>query len=721
MGLGLRGHIPSVVPWIATALGALMGLSVPATVNASVVSVLPGNGTVSLTTPVSIKPAMFGANVSGWDPWMLSPSGIEAISAMHIEEQQFPNAPGIYNWATNESFSNGQWYPIPVSLTQWAEELRATHSQGLYIVPYGFNPSGTGGATVAEVEQLTSYIVSHHDPVNAMVIGSEEYGAWSVNLHKRQTAVRYAQLAAQMAQAIHRIDPAMAVGVDYDLPYNVGEPNPSATLWNRTVIAYDAPYVQFLSVHMYPINQVQPNAAFLQSLYSTVNTAMAYIKHQVARYAGSQGRHLAIWFTEYNPYGLESEQSTQPVFASALIQSYLELISMGARQVDWWSLYGDAYVPQKMGTLNMNTPLATGTPFATTGLLSEAIGPQPTPANHPYLTATTYAAMTSWVERGANLQTDPQLYTWYRVFAARISHGTWADWIFVNDNTRSVTIHLATHAVVVPSTAWTVVSHVPSVVTTPQGHLAPRTNISLQIGTPTPQISGVPPAPIADVTRATWNPGTATLTVEGSHLGSPPPLTASPGVGQDEETLMVSDLTTNTNYGWSYPGMATDWDGITVVSWTSRRITITLNGPQPAPGDRLQITWWQHLGYMDVPTQLIPVTRVSPSEEPLLEKATYSPQLATVTIVGRHFGSWPVTTPAPVAGDDQEELAVTVGGQTQYGYANPTVNTDWYGMTITSWTPTRIVLAFAVPPAHNEPVTVTWMPTGQTIVAALAP
>lgn len=666
-----------------------------------------------------VTPSMFGVNVSGWDPWMLTSSGVKAIQSMGFGVQQFPNCPWIYNWSTNKSLNNGSWYPIPVSLNQWATELQQTHNKGLYIVPYGFNRTGTGGATVGTVTRLTKYIVQHHEPVSAMVIGSEQYGGWAQNIHHQRTAQRYAQLSAQMAQAIHKIDPSMQVGIDYALPANVTQSNSASTMWNRTVLSVAGPYVQFVSVHIYPLNQVQGDVSLLQSLHNELALDMNYVSQQIHQYAGTAANHLSIWITEFNPYGLESAQSVKPVFGSALIQSYLQMMSEGAKQVDWWAMYGDAHVPQPPGSVAYNTPLATGNnaPFASNGLASEGIAPQPQPVNGLYPTGTAYQAMMQLVGRRATLQIDPSLYSKYHVFAAAIHHKTFEDWVVINDSHQTTTVTVAGQKKKIPSSGMYIFKNVPL-----NSTYASSVNTLSIAKSPTPTSPTVLGAKVhrsISISSAVWNPMTQVLTITGTGLKGSGASIPAPGTGIDQTSLMVSDLTTKANYGWAYKGVNTDWYGISPIEWTNSSVALRLDGPMPQSSDNLQVTLWKTIGFTDVPVKQSAVHMIAaPLNEATTGKitsASYSPSIQTLTINGRNLGTLPATVPAHAGGTLQEKLSVlVVGSNIQYGYQR---NNDWYGLFIKSWTPTTIVVHLSQPPAQGQPLKITWQGTGQTVEA----
>ncbi len=690
---------------------ALVGMTITFLGTATILFLSPSLNTVAQpiisTQPqamnVEITPTMFGANVSGWDPWMLNPSGVSAIKSMGFTVQQFPNCPWIYNWSTNQSLNGGKWYPIPVSLNQWSQELTQTHNTGLYIVPYGFNRTGTAGATVSTVQSLTSYIVQHHEPISAMVIGSEQYGNWAQNLHQRQTALRYAQLSIEMAQAIHAIDPAMKVGVDYNLPANITQADLQSTSWNKTVISMTAPYVQFVSVHIYPLNQVQSNVSLLQSLYVQLSSDMHYVDQQVQQFSGNSRNHLAVWITEFNPYGLQSAQSVQPAFGAALIQSYLEMMSMGAKQVDWWAMYGDAHVPQPLGSVATNTPLATGSEksFASNGLVSEAIAPQPPIENSLYSTGMAYRQMMQLIGRGATLVIDSSLYHTYHVFAAEIRHQNTEDWIVINDSHDTATVVMSGQQRSLPSASMTMFQGV-----------MPSSD---------PQVIGIPAHSPTMLTGAQWNAQTHFLTITGQGFGQAAPKgSPAPGQGVDQSRLMITDNTSTANYGWTFPGVNTDWYGITPVTWSNTSIVLKLDGPMPNPGDVLHASWWNSIGYMDVPAHQIPITWVPslPMRTMALgdiSSATYDPATRLLTVLGSNLGSVPKTVAARGGGYNQTDLAIFIrGSNIQYGYEG---NNDWYGIVIKQWTQSKIIVQLATPPAAGQPIQLTWMPTNQSVTA----
>lgn len=656
--------------------------------------------------PVSVSRAMFGVNVGTWDQQLADPSSIPTLQQLGVGVQQFPNAGGVYNWRTDEALDpSGRWNPQPVSLDRWGQILAATGEHGLYIVPYGFNPTGTAGESVADVQALTRYIEDHHIPVTAMVIGSEQYLGGTLNLHHDKTPQRYADLAARMAQAIHAIDPGMAVGVDLDVPENPSRPAPADLAWNRTVLSRTAPYVQFVSVHVYPIPVVQSDADLLQALHTYIAADMAFIRQQLSQYAGSSAGRLQVWITEFNPYNGASAQSLTPVFGAALTESLLLWAYDGAQQVDWWSLHGDAKAPVPVGSPVSSTYLVTDPQgaFGTFGLASEAIPPQPAPVNALYPAGQAFAQLMHLIGSGADLRFDEALYRTTHVLAFRLTHGTTNTWILINARHVPETVVLGAQVLVLPPAAMAV----------------------RDASADTPVVSGAPsPSPDApQIASAVYDAPSGVLTVAGSGFGPAPDLTPAHSGGVDQPRLQILDTVTGASYGWVQPDQ-TDWYGVTVVAWTPTLIRIRFPVQPPPASDPLQISFWR-----TVAGQALSVAQASvgvawlggaPSPPTVSSVAWTGP--GQLTLSGANFGPEPPTVPAGGGGVDQPVLRIhdATSGAT-YGWTGPG-STDYYGVQILAWTPSRITVRFvATPPAPGDVLTLGFPTVSATTWSARVP
>jgi hypothetical protein len=662
---------------------------------------LPPNS-LSLSSPVPITREMIGVNTSGWAPWAVTQAGQQLVENMGIGTEQFPNSPWIYNWHTNQSLNDpasGTWYNIPVSISQWAQSLIATGTKGLYIIPYGYNPTGTGPETISDVQDLVRTIVANHWPIDALVIGSEEFGAWTsaTNLWQNHTALQYALAAKQMAEAIHAIDPSMLVGVDLAMPWSIPAP-PNDTVdpaWNRTILSIDAPYINFLSVHYYPVPQVITNSALLQALPILIAEGMSYVRDQVNKYIPPDVARPKIWVTEYNPYAVPSAQTTAPIYGPALVESYLAFLSDGATQVDYWSLYGSAVESQPVGSSLHNTPMApsNATAFSVTGLASNGTGPQP-PVNTLYPSGQALSILTRLIAPGAQLQIVKGMLSRSGIFAAVIKSSQGAHWILINTRTQAAHISLGTTSQTLPPTSLSVVS---------SGTTA------------LPRASAVLGEPV--VTSASWDPILRQVTINGWNFATMPITSPACQSGVDQSVLAIKDVTTNTQYGWMNPGRVDNCYGFTIERWDPTQIQLILDGPAPAAADSLEVQVWQSYSGLTINTQSISLQVRYPAwwqTSAKVDAATFDPATGMFTIKGSGFNSLPPLENAPKGGYDQQVIQIIAPSTNECWGLHLGAVDNYYGLTDISWTDNTIQFALYMPPYPKTPFDLIWEPTGQT-------
>lgn len=435
------------------AAAALLTAGVFAAVAVPEFSAAPGNGYSRQTALVApISRGRFGVNVATWDTPITDPGAISSIREMGFGLQQYPNDPA-YNWQTNLDYNVGSktWDPYPqaLSLRRWGVVLRATGQRGIYIVDYGHNPSWTGGDTVRNVQKVTEYILQNHIPVSGMVIGSEEYGSWRYpyNLWTQKTAWQYAQVTARFARAIRAIDPKMLVGADFDTHSN-GPPGPLGRLWNRTVLRVDAPYIQFLSIHIYPTDSASSNTRLLQNMIARIPKVLGYARSEIRTRAPRYASRIRLWATEFNPEnGVVTPQTIGLSYGADLILGLLLTDAYGSRRTLWWDLYNGGFqynpITEKDTNLYDTEP---GTEYGTFGLLSYGVGPQP-PANAPFPDARAYAQFMRAVGRGGTLYLWPSP----RLVAAEIVTARRDTWFVVNPTSAAQTAAVAGREVSVPA------------------------------------------------------------------------------------------------------------------------------------------------------------------------------------------------------------------------------------------------------------------------------
>lgn len=411
------------LPLWATSIGVILASSVLSS-GLAAASTFPKVAPPSPQSPsvTSVTRNDYGINVFSYDSQLNAATTIPALKSLDMGMQQFPNA-NQWSWASN-SFRTGGI--APVSLNDWGNILSQTGNQGLFIFNYDENPTFTGGGSPQDAAVLTQYIVQNHLPINSIVIGSEEYGSWdySANMNPSYSAQYYAARAAQIAQAIHQVDPAMKVGVSFDL----GD-GPHSTMWDQTVLRVDGPYINFVSVHDYPNAQLLSNTGLLSTLPNEISGAMQLIHNDItANVPGSLAKNIQIWVTEYNPYGEPGPQSLQSVYGAAMVESAMLWRADGAKRLFFWSYDGQAHSVNTSS--NNDWPVATNgsQPYGLFALVGDGNSPE-LAMNQFYPSAVALSQYMQAIGQGGSLS------TWVSpsIIIGQVSHQTTADWFLINE------------------------------------------------------------------------------------------------------------------------------------------------------------------------------------------------------------------------------------------------------------------------------------------------
>ncbi len=586
----------------------------------------------------------YGIDVFSYDYQLAQPATVQTIQALGMGMQQFPNE-NQWSWVSNNYRTGGG--PAPVSLAHWGRILHSTSNTGLFIFDYDESPSFTHGGTAHDATELTQYIVQHHLPITAIVIGSEEYGPWdfSTNLHHSKTAATYAAHAKNIAQAIHTVDPAMKVGVSISL----GMGSYSRT-WNQTVLRTDSPFIQFLSIHDYPLAQTLSNSALLTAIPTTIHTAMTYIHQEIAaNVPPAQAQTLQTWVTEYNPYGEPGVQSTQTVYGAAMLESALLWRQAGAQKLFIWSFDGGAHIPNTTASAQWPVANQAGQAYGLFALVGDGFTPE-LPMNQFYPSGTALVQLMQAIGSHATLTTQ----TLGSVWAAQIQSAHTTSLFLVNRSASSQTVTLGNKTyTIAPATYQDISLPVPISLSAPTLSVPQFSRYHASL----PQITG----PLQ------FYPGER-VTLTGGHWGS------------NNHTPAFLEINQN---GIHYGGPGDDYH-IKINSWTPSTISFTVpngySGPGLTPGhatlqlgtnagiisNKLTVT------VTDPPIIPATITNISPITPGTL-----------MTITGENFGTH--------AGF----LTLT---QNHVNYGAPG---DSYHLQITQWTPTRIVVR--VPNGYSGP------------------
>ncbi len=598
---------------------------------------------------VPVSRSDFGVNTFAWDSQITTTGATSALKSLGVGMQQFPNSVN-WNWQTNTAVANPQ-NPInpgnsPESLNAWGKLLTATGQTGLYIFSYDQAPGWTGGGTAQDATQLADYILQHHIPVSAIVIGSEEYGQWnfSQNLHKNKSALAYAKNAAVIAQAIHAVLPVVKIGVSFEDGLSA-----HALKWDQYVLRLDAPYINFLSVHSYPFSSSVSPSTLLQGLPSAIEKLMATADQQIAaNVPAAMASHIGVWVTEWNPESTPGSLSLTPTYGAAMVESLAAWRTAGAQKVFVWSFDGGVDASGSNGTFGL---------VANGALGSEAM-------NQLYPSGQAVASFMHAVGSGSTLTS----WTGANGFVAEVQQGATGKAFFINTTaaTQSYTYD-GSNTVVVPSDSMVEVSaSVQSVagMTAYQQPSVPYTGAPLTL----PTLASVPQSVYAG----------ETVTIQGAGFGK------RMGYIHLSQGPLVWGASTSRTVSWGSPGNSNTVD---TLSWSPNEITFVVPNNTPAPDGHfysaLSVGQSTSLSVVTANQTISSAAsvQVSPSPSVSIEQVSASNLYPGewVTLKGTNFGS----------NQNGSYLHISENG-TSWGAPG-----NWYHISFSSWTNDQI--RFQVP------------------------
>ncbi|POB10217.1 IPT/TIG domain-containing protein [Sulfobacillus sp. hq2] len=620
-------------------LMALSALALPLTflsVNHSVSTVASNAVLAAPPLTTSISRNDFGIDVFSYDSQLNLPSTIPTLQTLGMGMQQFPND-NQWSWVSN-TFRNGG--TGAVSLNDWSHILQATDNSGLFIFNYDENPTFTGGGDAQDATLLTQYIVSHHLPISAIVIGSEEYGPWdfAANMNTSHSAAYYAQSAAQIAQAIHAVDPEMKVGISFSLGMGSYSRN-----WNQTVLRTDAPYINFVSIHDYPLASNLSNTELLTQIPQYISQAMNYVHEEIAANVPlSLAGHIQTWVTEYNPCGEPGPQSISPVYGAAMVESAMLWRAEGASKLFVWSYDGQAHVATP------SWPVATNAnaPFGLFALAGDGQSPE-LPANTLYPSGQALSQLMNAIGQGGVLST----WTNSSFVVGAIKSNVGQSLFLINETARpqSVTVNDQTYEVPGASLLSTTTT-------------APIFSLSLSQNT---EGSTLPKITYHKHTPVIQSPGTVydgeVVTLQGLHLGSAMKAPAYVQISQN-----------NVNYG----GPGDDYH-IAISQWTPTSVTFKVPNGYSGPGLANGPATIELATDNGVVSNIAPVMVTPPPQLGVSLSPDSALQPGTIlTITGTNLGA-------------TQGSGYVLISQNGINYGAPS---DWYKIHILQWTNSHVVL-----------------------------
>lgn|GEM_PF-5520464 len=601
---------------------------------------------------VPVSQADFGVNTFAWDSQITTTGAASALESLSVGMQQFPNSVN-WDWQTNMAVANPQ-NPInpgssPESLSAWGKLLTATGQTGLYIYNYDQAPGWTGGGTAQDATQLADYILQHHIPVSAIVIGSEEYGQWNFtqNLHKNKSALAYAENAAVIAQAIHAVLPTVKIGVSFEDGLSA-----HALQWDQYVLRLDAPYINFLSVHSYPFNSSVSPSTLLQGLPSAIEKLIATANQQIAaNLPAAIASHIAVWVTEWNPESTPGSLSLTATYGAAMVESLAALRAAGAQKVFVWSFDGGASAPGSNGTFAL----------AANGALGSLA------MNQLYPSGQAVASFMQAVGSGSSLTA----WTGANGFVAAVQ-GSVDKAFFINTTSSTQSyVYDGSNTVVVPSDSMVEVSaSVQSVagMSTYQETSIPSNGIPSSL----PALINVPQSVYAG----------ETVTIQGAGFG------AQKGYIHLSQGPLVWGASTSQTVSWGSPG---NFNAVDTLSWSPSEITFVVPNNTSAPNGH----FYSALS-AGQPTSLSVVTANQTISAAANVQVSSAPPVALEQISASNLypGEWVTLKGANFGSNENGSYLHISENGTNWGAPG-----NWYHINFSSWT--SDLIRFQVPNGMN--------------------
>ncbi|BBJ28992.1 alpha-L-arabinofuranosidase [Athalassotoga saccharophila] len=300
---------------------------------------------------VTLPQTAFGLNVAAWD-WHLLDSVIPGLlENLNVKVLRFPGGSfsDMYDWKTNSTVP-GQNFPYVDPQNTFDNFMKLVNqigAQALITVNYGTNFAGTAGGDPQEAAAWVKYAnIDHNYDVKYWEIGNEVYGNgtyganWEVDLHSTKGPQAYADNFIAFAKAMKAVDPSIKIGAVLTCPYNW--PWGQSPDWNKVVLQTARDYIDFVVVHWYAQNPGNESDSGLLASTNQIPDMLARLKQEIRDYAGPNADRIRIFVTEtnsvsYNP----GKQTTSLVNALFLVNDYMNWLTGGVDNVDWWTLHNN--------------------------------------------------------------------------------------------------------------------------------------------------------------------------------------------------------------------------------------------------------------------------------------------------------------------------------------------------------------------------------------------
>jgi hypothetical protein len=293
----------------------------------------------------------------------------------------------VYHWQHNRTIPGDSTGVDPANTFDrvMSTVARPAGAEVMVTVNYGSNGDGTGGgdpqeaaAWVRHANSVKKFGVRYWEIGNE-IYGNGFYGAkWETDLHADRSPAAYAHNALDFIHAMKAADPSIHIGLVLAAPGQWPDGQPPQN-WNQTVLGAACQEADFVSIHWYP---QQPGQESDAGLLRSADTVPGMVKSLQDLFAQQCGDHRPkIMVTEMNSVSSNpGKQTTSPVNALFLVESYAAWLQAGVANVTWWDLHNSSELRN-----NNSRSLAGTKTYGDYGVLSSGQVPEPA-ANTPFPT-----------------------------------------------------------------------------------------------------------------------------------------------------------------------------------------------------------------------------------------------------------------------------------------------------------------------------------------------
>jgi hypothetical protein len=319
---------------VATAIAMLAGAALTVTGAPAQADTAIVNVRVNAREGLGVLPSTaYGANQAVWDGAMNTPATADLLGAAGVRMMRYPGGSygDGYHWKTR-TIDGGGYVAPGTDFDSFMGTTRSMDAEAMIIANYGSGTAQEAADWVEYANVTKDYGVKYWEIGNE-IYGNGYYGAnWELDQHADKSPAAYAHQVVEYSRAMKAVDPTIKIGVVLTLPNSWPDgavASGDSGDWNRIVLPIVGPYVDFGIVHYYPNHTT---AADVLQQIQLVPAELAQLRQKIDRYAGANGRSIAIAVTETQS---NFQAATQPG-ALFTADAYFTMLENGVFTVDYW-------------------------------------------------------------------------------------------------------------------------------------------------------------------------------------------------------------------------------------------------------------------------------------------------------------------------------------------------------------------------------------------------